>query len=97
MVPTWCATCQGYGTQILLMHSKKPTVQALDRKTRKHVGVFGGQRKLLFLTFSVLVANSKKLVCTVADPASGLLNREREQKKKSDSALPQAVRLEKVK
>ena len=31
---------------------------------------------LLFLTFSVLVANPKKLLYTVANPARGLLNRE---------------------
>ena len=32
---------------------------------------------LLFLTFSALVANSKKLLYTVANPARGLLNREK--------------------
>ena len=37
---------------------------------------------LLFLTFSVLVANPKKLLYTVANPARGLLNREKEKKKK---------------
>ena len=31
----------------------------------------------LFLTFSVLVANPKKLLYTVANPARGLLNREK--------------------
>ena len=31
---------------------------------------------LLFLTFSVLVANPKKLLYTVANPARGLLNRD---------------------
>ena len=31
--------------------------------------------QLLFLTFSVLVANPKKLLYTVAHPARGLLNR----------------------
>ena len=31
---------------------------------------------LLFLTFSALVANPKKLLYTVANPARGLLNRE---------------------
>ena len=43
MVPT-CATCQGYGTQILLMRNKKNTVHALDRKTRENGGASGGQR-----------------------------------------------------
>ena len=37
----------------------------------------------LFLTFSVLVANPKKLLDTVANPARGLLNRERRTKEKS--------------
>ena len=41
---------------------------------------------LLFLTFSALVANPKKLLYTVANPARGLLNREK--KKKSGSAPP---------
>ena len=42
---------------------------------------------LLFLTFSALVANPKKLLYTVANPARGLLNREKK-KKKSGSAPP---------
>ena len=37
---------------------------------------------LLFLTFSALVANAKKLVYTVANPALGLLNRGKKKKKK---------------
>ena len=36
---------------------------------------------LLFLTFSVLVANPIKLLYTVANPARGLLNREKRTKK----------------
>ena len=43
---------------------------------------------LLFLTFSVLVANPKKLLYTVANPARGLLNREKRTKKKSGSLPP---------
>ena len=35
---------------------------------------------LLFHTFSVLVANPKKLLYTVANPARGLLNREKKKK-----------------
>ena len=35
---------------------------------------------LLFLTLSALVANPKKLLYTVANPARGLLNRERKKK-----------------
>ena len=37
---------------------------------------------LLFLTFSALVANPKKLLYTVANPARGLLNREKKKKEK---------------
>ena len=37
---------------------------------------------LLFLTFSVLVANPKKVLYTVANPARGLLNREKRTKEK---------------
>ena len=43
-------------------------------------GGVGGERRLLlllFLTFSVLVANPNKLLYTVANPARGLLNREK--------------------
>ena len=43
---------------------------------------------LLFLTFSALVANPKKLLYTVANPARGLLNREKKKKKTSGSAPP---------
>ena len=43
---------------------------------------------LLFLTFSALVANPKELLYTVANPARGLLNREKKKKKKSGSAPP---------
>ena len=39
-------------------------------------------RWLLFLTFSVLVANPKKLLYTVANPVRGLLNREKKTKEK---------------
>ena len=35
---------------------------------------------LLFLAFGVLVANPKKLVYTVANPARGMLNREKRTK-----------------
>ena len=37
---------------------------------------------LLFLTFSVLVTNPEKLLYTVANPACGLLNREKRTKEK---------------
>ena len=40
----------------------------------------------LFLTFSVLVANPKKLLYTVANPARGLLNREKKGKKKESGS-----------
>ena len=38
---------------------------------------------VLFLTFSVLVVNPKKLLYTVANPARGLLNREKRTKEKA--------------
>ena len=55
---------------------------------------------LLFLTFSVLVANPKKLLYTVvANPARDLLNRETKKIRKSLAAhplpLPRAARSEK--
>ena len=43
---------------------------------------------LLFLTFSVLVANPKKLLYTVANPARGLLNREKRTKEKDWQHTP---------
>ena len=42
----------------------------------------------LFLTFSALVANPKKLLYTVANPARSLLNRGKKQNKTSGSARP---------
>ena len=39
-------------------------------------------KSLLFLTFSALVADPKKLLYTVANPARGLLNREKKKKEK---------------
>ena len=38
------------------------------------------EQLLLFLTFNVLVANPKKLLYTMANPARGLLNREKRTK-----------------
>ena len=56
---------------------------------------------LLFLTFSALVANPKKLLYTVANPARGLLNRERKKKEKvwqrPPPPPPRAARSEKKK
>ena len=43
---------------------------------------------MLFLTFSVLVANPKKLLYTVANPARGLLNREKRTKEKKSGSIP---------
>ena len=43
---------------------------------------------LLFLTFSALVADSKKLLYTVANPARGLLNRGKKKKKKKYGSAP---------
>ena len=55
---------------------------------------------LLFLTFSVLVANPKKLLYTVANPARGLLNREKRTKEKvwqHTPPTPHTARWEKIK
>ena len=43
---------------------------------------------LLFLTFSVLAANPRKLLYTVANPARDLLKREKNTKRKSLAAPP---------
>ena len=43
---------------------------------------------LLFLTFSVLVANPRNVLRTVADPARGLLNREKRKIRGSLAAPP---------
>ena len=43
---------------------------------------------LLFLTFSVSVANPRKLVYTVANPTRGLLNRGKESKKMNSGSNP---------
>ena len=55
---------------------------------------------LLFLTFSVLVANPKKLLYTVANPARGLLNREKRTKEKvwqhTPPPTPHTARSEKM-
>ena len=54
---------------------------------------------LLFLTFSVLVANPKKLLYTVANPARGLLNREKRTKEKvwqHTPPTPYTARSEKI-
>ena len=55
-----------------------------------------------FLIFSVLVANPKKLLYTVADPAHGLLNRENRTKEKvwqrnpPPPSKPHAARTEEI-
>ena len=55
---------------------------------------------LLFLTFSVLVANPEKLLYTVANPARGLLNREKRTKEKvwqhTPPPHPHTARSEKI-
>ena len=63
--------------------------ESFSREKLRHAA----QKKLLFkeklfLTFSALVANPKNLLYTVANPARGLLNREKKRKKKSGSAPP---------
>ena len=49
----------------------------------------------LFLIFSVLVANPKELIYTVANPARGLLNR-RNSIKRECLASPHAARTEEI-
>ena len=58
---------------------------------------------LLFLTFSVLVAIPKKLLYTVANPARGLLNREKRREKRTKEKVwhhtpptPHTARSEKI-
>ena len=48
---------------------------------------------LLFLTFSALVANPKKLLYTVANPARGLLNREKEKKEKEKKKITRRIHI----
>ena len=43
---------------------------------------------LFFLTFNVLVANPRELLYTVAHPARGLMDREKNKKRKSGSNPP---------
>ena len=65
---------------------QRPLAANMRRRHRKSKRELGfSSRKfqlLLFLTFSVLVANPKKLLYTVANPARGLLNREKRTKEK---------------
>ena len=52
------------------------------KQSQKHTRNLGiAQLLLLFLTFSALVANPKKLLYTVANPARGLLDREKKTKR----------------
>ena len=60
---------------------------ALTRNTKERASV------LLFLAFSVLVANPKKLLNTVANPARGLLQEGKEKKIKSLAAYPPPILL----
>ena len=63
------------------------------------VTIKAGVKRNTFLTFSVLVANPKKLLYTVANPARGLLNRERRAKEKvwqRTPRTPHAARSEKI-
>ena len=46
----------------------------------------------MFLTLSVLIANPKKIIYTVANPARGLLNREKGIKRESLAAHPSPQR-----
>ena len=61
----------------------------LTKKLKNKIKMPNGLLLLLFLTFSAfLVANPKKLLYTVANPARGLLNRKKKEEKKSLAAPP---------
>ena len=77
-----------YGTKfgVMFLAEGPPTasiqkVQVSEYCTRNSRATYMSFFLLLFLTFSiVLVANPKKLLYTVANPARGLLNREKRTK-----------------
>ena len=58
---------------------------------REQIGPLLFQEKLLFLTFSAWVANPKKLLYTVANPARGLLNRKKKKKVWQPPSPPQPI------
>ena len=61
-------------------------IQVIDG-CRNYLGKLS-KRYLLFLIFSVLVANPEKLLYTVANPARGLLNRGNMTKRESLASHP---------
>ena len=71
-------------------------INAVSADSQPRLSVIRAEKKtartattlLLFLTFSALVANPKKLLYTVANPARGLLNREKKSKKKKSGSAP---------
>ena len=65
-----CSCCNS----LLLRGSRNNNEQSIRTRDRARVGC--GLLLFLFLSFSVLVANPKKLLYTVANPARSLLNRE---------------------
>ena len=75
-----------YRLYVLLLHSWY--IKYICISVLLHIQVQLLLLLLLFLTFSALVATRKKLLYTVANPARGLLNREKKKKKKSGSAPP---------
>ena len=71
----------------------------LTSRNKYRVWVSFKKVKLLFLTFSALVANPKKLLYTVANSARGLLNTKKKKKKvwQRHPPPPRAARSEKRK
>ena len=63
---------------VLFLTSQRPYVGEAGAVTNVH------HMLLLFLTFSAVVANPKKLLYTVANPVCGLLNRGKKRKKKKE-------------
>ena len=68
-------------------------IKVAHHQPGKSADVNGIVEKLLFLTFSVLVANPQKLLYTVASPARGLLNREKRTKEKRLAAYPPTLHI----
>ena len=75
-------------TKVTILPKKSPM------KIRRSHLMFKEKSLLLFLTFSILVANPKKLLYTVANLARGLLNWEKRTKEKVWQHTPHTARSE---
>ena len=71
------------------------SVAPMTRESRRECSALSAELLLLllFLAFSALVANPKKLLYTVANPARDLLNREKKRKKSGSAPSPRALKL----